>query len=69
MYMDDVIENIHNGELQGNETYPYKIKRKLMNESNGRIMVSLSKYKYTEEEAAEAVKEYETRWDKYKINT
>ena len=69
MYMDDVIENIHNGELQGNETYPYKIKRKLMNESNGRIMVSLSKYKYTEEEAAEAVKEYETRWDKYKVNT
>ncbi len=66
-YIDDVIRNIHEGELQGNETYPYKIKKKLMDESNGRIMISLGKYKYTEEEAAEAVKEYECRWDKYKL--
>ena len=65
-YMDDVIRNIHEGGLQGNETYPYKIKKKLMEESNGRIMISLGKYKYTEEEAAEAVKEYDCRWDKYK---
>ena len=65
-YIDDVIRNIHEGGLKGNETYPYKIKTKLMEESNGRIMVSLGKYKYTEEEAAEAVKEYECRWDKYK---
>lgn len=66
-YIDDVIRNIHEGGLQGNETYPYKIKKKLMEESNGRIMVSLGRYKYTEEEAAEAVKEYECRWDKYKV--
>ena len=65
-YIDDVIRNIHEGGLQGNETYPYKIKKKLMEESNGRIMISLGKYKYTEEEAAEAVKEYECRWDKFK---
>ncbi len=65
-YIDDVVRNIHEGGLQGNETYPYKIKKKLMDESNGRIMVSLSKYKYTEEDAAEAVKEYENRWKKYK---
>ena len=65
-YMDDVIRNIHNGELQGNETYPYKIKKKLMEESNGRIMISLGRYKYSEEDAAEAVKEYESRWDKFK---
>ncbi len=65
-YIDDVIRNIHEGGLQGNETYPYKIKKKLMDESNGRIMISLGKYKYSEEEAAEAVKEYECRWDKYK---
>ena len=65
-YMDDVIRNIHNGELQGNETYPYKIKKKLMEESNGRIMISLGRYKYTEEDAAQAVKEYESRWDKFK---
>lgn len=65
-YMDDVIRNIHDGGLRGHETYPYKIKKKLMEESNGRIMVSLSKYKYTEEEAAEAVKEFECRWDEFK---
>ena len=65
-YIDDVIRNIHEGGLQGNETYPYKIKKKLMDESNGRIMISLGKYKYSEEEAAQAVKEYESRWDKYK---
>jgi len=29
-------------------------------------MVSLGRYKYTEEEAADAVKEYECRWDKFK---
>ena len=65
-YIDDVIRNIHEGGLQGNETYPYKIKQKLMKESNGRIMISLGKYKYTEEEAAQAVKEYRCRWDHYK---
>ncbi len=69
LYMDDVIRNIHEGGLLGNETYPYKIKKKLEEESNGRIMVSLSKYKYTEQEAAEAVKEYECRWDKFKNKT
>ena len=65
-YIDDVIRNIHEGGLQGNETYPYKIKKKLMEESNGRIMISLGKYKYTEEDAAQAVKEYHCRWDCYK---
>ena len=45
----------------------FPVQKKLIEESNGRIMVSLSKYKYTEEEAAEAVKEYEGRWNKYKI--
>lgn len=64
-YIDDVIRNVHEGKLKGNETYPYKIKKKLMEESNGRIMISLGRYKYTEEEAADAVREYECRWDKF----
>ena len=64
-YIDDIIREIHSGGLQGNETYPYKIKKKLMEESEGRIMISLSGYKYTEEEAAKAVEEYEHQWDKY----
>ena len=64
IYVDDVIREIHIGNLQGNETYPYKIKKKLMEESEGRIMISLSKYKYSEQEAAELVEQYEKRWEK-----
>ncbi len=66
MYMDDIIEAVHNGKLEGNETYPYKIKKKMMEASDGRIMISLSKYKYSEAAAAEAVRDYNARWDKYK---
>ena len=61
-YIDDVIREIHKGNLQGNETYPYKIKKKLYEESHGRIMISLSKYKYSEDEAVLAVQEFENRW-------
>lgn len=64
-YVDDIIREIHAGNLQGNETYPYKIKKKLMEESEGRIMISLSEYKYSEEEAALAVEAFEHMWDKY----
>ena len=66
MYIDDIIREIHNGNLQGNETYPYKIKKKLYEESQGRIMLSLGLYKYSEEEAAQAVESYEHRWENYK---
>ena len=62
MYINDIIREIHSGNLAGNETYPYKIKRKLMEESDGRIMISLSAYKYSEEEAAKAVENYEKRY-------
>lgn len=64
MYIDDIIREIHNGNLCGNETYPYKIKNKLLEESEGRIAISLSGYNFSEEEAACAVDEYEHRWDK-----
>jgi len=66
MYIDDIIREIHNGKLEGNETYPYKIKQKMLEASEGRILISLSGYKYTEKEAAEKEKEYHYRWDKYK---
>lgn len=62
MYIDDIIREIHNGNLEGNETYPYKIKKKLFDESQGRIVISLSDYKYTEKEAAQAVEAYDNRW-------
>ena len=64
MYINDIIREIHAGNMQGNETYPYKIKKKLMEESEGRIMISLSEYKYSEEEAAIAVEKYEQRFNK-----
>ena len=58
-YIDDIINEIENGNLRGNETYPYKVKKKLFEESCGRIVISLSNYKYSEEEAAQAVAKYE----------
>ncbi len=65
-YIDDIIEVIHSEGLKGNETYPYKIKEKLAEVSQGRIMISLSKYKYSKDEAAKASYEYEHRYDNYK---
>ncbi len=65
-YVDDIIDEIHKGGLKGNETYPYKIKEKLMDESQGRIMISLSGYKYSKDDALEAAYEYDHRFDKYK---
>ena len=65
-YIDDIIEVIHSGGLKGNETYPYKIKERLMEASQGRIMISLSKYKYTKEEAIEASYQFEHRYDNFK---
>ena len=65
-YIDDIIEVIHSGGLKGNETYPYKIKEKLAETSQGRIMISLSKYKYTKDEAAQASYDFEHRYDNYK---
>ena len=65
-YIDDIIEVIHQGGLEGNETYPYKIKEKLAEVSQGRIMISLSKYRYSKDEAAEASYQYEHRYDNYK---
>ena len=65
-YMNDIIQVIHEGGLKGNETYPYKIKERLALVSQGRIMISLSKYKYSKDEALNAVYEYEHRYDKCK---
>ena len=58
LYINEVIEHIHKGNFCGNESYPYKIKQKLMDESNGKIMLSLSKYDYTENGAIHAEELY-----------
>lgn len=65
-YIDCVIEEIHQGNLKGNETYPYKIKQKLFKESKGRILISLSNYKYSQNDALFMVKEFDNRFKKYK---
>jgi hypothetical protein len=69
LYIDDVIREIHNGKLEGNETYPYRIKQKLLDASEGRILISLAGYNYSEDEAAQAEKEFHYRWEKYKLQS
>lgn len=63
-YINEVIRAIHKGELKGCETYPYQIQRKLVQESEGKIILDLSKYRYTEEQAQKKSKEILNR--KYK---
>ena len=65
-YMDDILEVIHNNGLEGNETYPYKIKERLMEESKGKIAISLSKYKYSKKEAALMEDKFAHRFDRFK---
>ena len=50
-YINQIIKIIHNGGFKGYETYPYQIKRTLNAESEGGIVLDLSKYKYTEDGA------------------
>ncbi len=58
IYIDQIIEQIHKGHLRKNETYPYKVKRTLEEQSDGKISLDLSKYKYTEEDAILIEKNY-----------
>lgn len=50
-YINQIIELIHKGWLKGNETYPYKVRNTLAKESQGRILLDLSEYKYSKAEA------------------
>lgn len=50
-YADDIIRSIHHGRLQDCHWYPYMLKEKLYNESDGIIFISLSKYNIPEGEA------------------
>ena len=56
-YIMQIIELIHKGWLKGNETYPYKVRNTLARESKGRILLDLSEYKYSKEEAQIKVKD------------
>ncbi len=57
-YIDEIISSIHGGGLKGNEGYPYKIKKTLFEESEGRILLDLSGYRISEAEAEALEKVY-----------
>lgn len=50
-YANDIIKAIHNKKLQNVDWYPYMLKEKLYNESEGIIQIKLDNYKISEEEA------------------
>lgn len=52
-YVEEIMQEIYKGHLKGNETYPYKIKERLAKESNNKIQLDLSNYRYTFSEAIE----------------
>ena len=60
-YIEQVIDAIHRGQLKGDETYPYKVKRVLEKESKGIINLDLSCFRFTKEQAKEAVRRFYNR--------
>ena len=56
-HIEEIITAIHNGALKGNESYPYKIRKTLFDESEGRILLDISSYRISEEKAAELEKQ------------
>lgn len=51
MHVNDIIKAIHKGKFVNHDWYPYILKEKLYNESEGLIDINLNKYKITKEEA------------------
>ncbi len=56
LQIEEIISSIHKGALRGSETYPYKIRRTLSEESETRIMLNLSNYQIPEAKAEELEK-------------
>ena len=54
-YIDDIIKSIHKGNLEDCDWYPYVIKEKLYNESEGLIDLDLGKYKISKAQAFENI--------------
>ncbi len=61
-YIEQIIEYINKGKLKGDETYPYKVQRVLEKESKGLINLDLTNFKFSKEEAKEAVRRYYNRF-------
>lgn len=62
-YIEQIISILKNGGLKGNETYPFKIKKTLFKESQGKIDLDLSSYDCNEKQALERTKKY---WENYR---
>ncbi|MBR1919807.1 MAG: hypothetical protein IJ831_09310 [Spirochaetales bacterium] len=58
MHIDEIINAIHSGNLRGNESYPYKIKKTLFEESEGRILLDISAFRLSRERAEALEEEY-----------
>ena len=54
-YIDDIIKSIHKGNLEDCDWYPYVIKEKLYNESEGLIDLDLGKFKISKAQAFENI--------------
>ncbi len=50
-FIDFMIGIINNGGFKGNQSYPFKIQERLIQESGGKVKLDLSLLKYTKEEA------------------
>lgn len=55
-YIEYFIDIINKGGFKGNQAYPYKIRKRMIQESDGKVKLDLSLFKYTEEEALELEK-------------
>ncbi len=55
-YIEFFINIINNGGFKGNQAYPYKIRERMIQESDGKVKLDLSSLKYTEDEALELEK-------------
>lgn len=62
-YIEDIIKAIHKGKLEDCDWYPYVIKEKLYNESEGLIDLDLSKYRISKKQAFETIPS--DIWDTY----
>ena len=47
-YIEYFIDIINNGGFRGNQAYPYKIRKRMIQESDGKVKLDLSLLKYTE---------------------
>jgi hypothetical protein len=66
-YANDIIKSIHKGELKDTDWYPYMLKEKLYNESDGLIDIKINKYKLSEDEAfIGASEEYNDKYTELK---